>query len=1054
MSNKTQYWKGEDELLNTAEFQADLKKEFSEDLPLDEVLSENNFELSSNRRDFLKFFGFSITAVALAACNKAPIRKAIPYLVKPEDVTPGVANYYNSTLGATSEGYGIQVKVREGRPIKVDGNPNSFSGKGLSALGQASILSLYDTARLQNPLKGGKETDWKTVDADIEKALASSKRVAIISNTIHSPSALSVIKKFAEKYSTDHITYDAISYSGILKANEEGFGKAVIPSYDFSKSKVIVSFAADFLGTWISPVEYTGLYTQGRQPGKMSRHYQFESNLSLSGSNADVRFPMKQSNEALYIATLYNKIAEKKGAAKIPVTRNLNLAGNVLDNVAKDLLDNLGASIVVSGSNDPYIQQMVNGLNFLLGNYGNTIDLNKCSNQYKGLDVNFDKFISDASNGTYDAVIFWDANPMYSFYNAEKLKGALSKIKTKISLASFLDETAEEVEYVCPDNHYLESWGDSEPKKGKLQITQPTISPVFNTRQAEVSLLTWIGLGQKPEKDPFASKEIMAQKFDTSIYYTYVKNYWIENIAGVTTEADFNKVLHDGYYNMPNSNDEAIALSYNVEFSAYGPIITKLVPEDNNAIDLVLYQKVGIRDGKFCGNPWVQELPDPISKVTWDNYVAIPKALAEKKKIQQGDLVKITHNGIVIDKFPVNIQPGQANNTIAIALGYGRKGKAAEKGAYEIIGKNAYPFAQFVNGARQWVTSGVQIEKVSGNYVLAQTQTHNTIEGRDLLREATQADFVKNPAAGNDMPRPHLYELWSRHEYKRDDNPGHYWAMAIDLNACTGCGACVVACSIENNVPIVGRDEVRRRREMHWIRIDRYFAFENVNHTDYSKDLFLSRDYEPEYVTKEKGIEALDRAEAKKSNADYAYYESVKVMHQPIMCQHCDNAPCETVCPVLATTHSSEGLNQMTYNRCIGTKYCANNCPFKVRRFNWFRYNDNDKFDFFFNNDLGKMVINPDVTVRTRGVMEKCSMCVQRIQDGKLKAKRERREMIDGEIETACQRSCPANAIVFGDLNDEKSEVSKLYRNERSYHLLEELNLQQGVKYLTKIRNI
>lgn len=1052
MSNKTQYWKGEDELLNTPSFQADLKKEFSEDLPLDEVLQENNFELSSNRRDFLKFFGFSITAVALAACNKAPIRKAIPYLVKPEDVTPGVANYYNSTLGASSEGYGVQIKVREGRPIKVDGNPNSFSGRGLSALGQASILSLYDTARLENPMKGGKATDWATIDGEIEKALAASKKVAIVSGTIHSPSALSVIQKFAEKYSTDHITYDAISYSGILKANLDGFGKAVIPSYDFSKSKIIVSFAADFLGTWISPVEYTGSYTRGRVPGNMSRHYQFESNLSLTGTNADIRFPMKQSSEALYIATLYNRIAEKKGTAKIPVTRVLNLAGNVLDNVAKDLLDNEGKSIIISGSNDPYVQQMVNGLNVLLGNYGNTIDLNNYSNQYKGLDADFDKFISDATNGAYDAVIFWDANPIYNYHKADSVKNALAKIKTKISLSGFIDETAEYIDYICPDNHYLESWGDAEPKKGKLQILQPTISPVFNTRQAEVSLLTWIGLGEKPAKDPFAGKEIMAQKFDTSIYYTYLKNFWITNVAGVTNEAAFNKVLHDGVYNLPMIENTPI--SFTAEFSTYGPIISKMVPEVNSAIDLILYQKVGIRDGKFCGNPWVQELPDPVSKVTWDNYVALPKALAEKKGITEGDLVKVSLNGITIDQFPVFIQPGQANNTISIALGYGRKGKSAEKGAYETIGKNAYPFAPFVNGTRQWVASGVQIEKVAGNYVLAQTQTHNTIEGRDLLREATQTEFNKNPYAGNDMPRPHLYELWSRHEYKRDDNPGHYWAMAIDLNACTGCGACVVACSIENNVPVVGRDEVRRRREMHWIRIDRYFAFKNVEHVDYSNDLLLKRDYQKDFVTKEKGIEALDRAEAKKKDGEYLYYENVQVMHQPIMCQHCDNAPCETVCPVLATTHSSEGLNQMTYNRCIGTKYCANNCPFKVRRFNWFRYNDNDKFDFFFNNDLGKMVINPDVTVRTRGVMEKCSMCVQRIQDGKLKAKRERREMIDGEIETACQRSCPANAIVFGDLNDTSSEVSKLYKNERSYHLLEELNLQQGVKYLTKIRNI
>ncbi len=311
----------------------------------------------------------------------------------------------------------------------------------------------------------------------------------------------------------------------------------------------------------------------------------------------------------------------------------------------------------------------------------------------------------------------------------------------------------------------------------------------------------------------------------------------------------------------------------------------------------------------------------------------------------------------------------------------------------------------------------------------------------------------KNPKAGNDKTAPHLYTLWETKDYKKDGAPNHHWAMAIDLNSCTGCGSCVVSCSIENNVPVVGRAEVRRRREMHWMRIDRYFTFENVNNTDYTKELFLSRDFEGKNVTKETGLAALDKLEKAKKGAEYLHWENVKVVHQPMMCQHCGQAPCETVCPVLATTHSSEGLNQMTYNRCIGTKYCANNCPYKVRRFNWFRYNDNDRFDFHFNNDLGKMVINPDVTVRTRGVMEKCSMCVQSIQAGKVKAKREKRALNDGEIKTACQRSCPANAIVFGDVNDPNSEVHKLFKNERSYRVLEELNTMTAVKYLVKVRD-
>jgi MoCo/4Fe-4S cofactor protein with predicted Tat translocation signal len=1053
MANKTNYWKGEEELIKTPEFLKDVKNEFNEPLPLDEVFSENNFELNSNRRDFLKFFGFSVSAVALAACNKVPVKQAIPYLVKPEDVTPGVANYYNSSCGACSTSCGVQVKVREGRPIKVDGNPLSYSGKGICATGQASILSLYDTERFAGPRKGTQQVEWDVVDAEIAKALAAAKSVAIVTDTIHSPTSLNVIAKFKEKFNANHITFDNASYAGILTANKLGFNKEAIPSYYFDKAQVIVSFAADFLGTWISPVEFSKDYIKNRVPApdkKMSRHYQFESNLSMTGTNADIRIPIKQSKEIIYLTTLYNKIAIAQNATQIPVAEQKNIAGNMLDNVAKDLVENLGKSLVISGSNDPVVQQLVNSINMLLGNYGKTIDLVNHSNQYKGIDQQFNQFVAEANNGMYDAVIFWNANPVYSYNNQESLLSALGKIKTKISLAGSPDETTDLVDYTCPGHHYLESWGDAEPKKGKYQISQPTISPVFNTRHAQESLLKWAGLLEIPETDPFAGKQIMAVKYDTAPYYTYLKNFWINEIPGVNNEADFNKVLHDGVYSVAN-NSTIELYDYAVIGSELASEINKVNSNSGTGIDLVLYQKTAVKDGRNSNNPWLQEMPDPVSKATWDNYLAIPKSFSETKGIKDGDVVKIKVNNIEVDRLPVLVQPGQANDTVSVAIGYGRNGKAAEKGKFEKIGKNVYPLAPSFNGTKQWVVNGVEIEKVSGTYELALTQTHHTIEGRDLLREATEAEYIDNNDAGNNMARPHMYTIWEKHEYKRDGHPGHYWAMAIDLNACTGCGSCVVACSIENNVPVVGREEVRRRREMHWIRIDRYYAFENTQHTDYLPE--GDSNFEADFITKEKGLQAIDKKDAA-NGANFTHYENVKVIHQPVMCQHCDQAPCETVCPVLATTHSTEGLNQMTYNRCIGTKYCANNCPFKVRRFNWFRYNDNDKFDFFFNNDLGKMVINPDVTVRTRGVMEKCSMCVQRIQEGKLKAKRERRTLNDGEIEMACQRTCPTNAIVFGDLNDKESEVSKLYRNKRSYHLLEELNVQTSVKYMTKIRNI
>mgnify|MGYP000695753419 CR=1 FL=1 len=1062
MAKKQLYWKGEDELLRTKEFLASQKSEFNEPLPLDEVFSENNLGLSGNRRDFLKFFGFSVAAVSLAACNSTPVRNAVPYLVKPEEITPGVANYYNSTCGACSTGCGVTVKTREGRPIKVDGNVNSpVSGGGLCATGQASILSLYDTERLDSPAKvSGKaiaKTDWATVDGEIGKQLADIQaaggRIAIISGTIHSPSSLAVINDFKTKFTnTSHITYDAVSYSGILLANRDSFGRQVIPSYKFDKANVIVSFGADFLGTWISPVEYMRAWSAKRKvegASKIARTFVFESNLSLTGSNADYRFPMKSSFEAVYVTSLYNALAKKAGVAELPMAKSGELAGNAISKSADALWNEKGNSLVVSGSNDPKIQSVINGINIMLGNYGNTIDLDNYSNQFKGIDQDMAQFANDLNSGVYQAVIFWGANPVYSSPLASTIESALKKTRLSISFAGTADETALHCQYIAPDHHYLESWGDAEPKAGVFQLMQPTISPVFNTRQAQESLLTWAGLVTKPEKDPLANKGIYNQKASASPYYLYIKGKWAA--MGVSGDEAFNKALHDGVHVAPSKASTIPAMG--LVMSSLVSDLEKTVGKKED-IDLVLYQNVAVKDGSLSNNPWLQETPDPISKVTWDNYVSLPKALAESKGISMGDTVNITVGKITLKDMPVVVQPGQSNGTVGLAVGYGRKGKYGEKGEFDKIGQNAYPFLSMQNGTYNYVINGVKLEKASAKYELAQTQTHHTIEGRDIVRETVFEDYKQNPKSGNDKPAPHLYTLWETKEYKKEGAPNHHWAMAIDLNACTGCSACIVSCHIENNVPVVGRAEVRRRREMHWLRIDRYYTFENRKGTDYKAELFLERDFEGKKVTKETGLKAMDKIESENKNADYLHWENVKVVHQPMMCQHCGQAPCETVCPVLATTHSTEGLNQQTYNRCIGTKYCANNCPYKVRRFNWFRYNDSDRFDFHFNNDLGKMVINPDVTVRTRGVMEKCSMCVQSIQAGKIKAKRERRKLTDGEVKTACQRACPANAIVFGDVNDENSEVYKLFRNERSYRVLEELNTQTAVKYLLKVRDI
>lgn len=1020
MENKNKYWKGLEELNNDPKFVASKKNEFTQGIPLEEVLTDSDGEMQSNRRDFLKYFGFSISAVALAACNNTPVKNAIPYVVKPENITPGIPNWYATTCGACATGCSILVKTREGRPVKIEGNAESpvFKG-GVCATGHASLLDLYDNERLRAPRKDANEATWASVDADIMKALSAAKNIRIVSGTVTSPSTKKIIAEFTAKYpTTKTVGYEAVSYAALIEANKRAFGKAVVPSYSFDKAKVIVSFGADFLGTWISPVEFTKAWAKNRKAEnkKMSRHLHFESNLSLTGSNADYRFPIKPSSEGAALLAIYNKIAASVGAPTFSIP-TLELALNSIELTAKELLAAKGESLVVSGSSNVDNQLLVAAINSLLGNIGTTIDLDNYSNQVSGDDAAFEAFVAEMESGAVDTVIFYNTNPAYSYYNAERFKNALKKVGTRISTNSATDETGELCNYQTPDNHYLESWNDAEPKLGYFGLTQPTITNVFDTRQAQASLLKWTG--------------------NSTDVYAYVKNYWQTNILMAGEEA-WNKALHDGFYiAAPKavSAATAVALTSDIANRATVNYTTNL-----KNTELKLYTKIGIGDGTHANNPWLQELPDPISKVCWDNYLTIGKVTADTFNVKDGDVVTLTVGKTVIEGLPVLIQPGQANSTIGIAVGYGKsKGKVASnfgKG----LGKNAFGLVGFNNGTYTYSTSsGITIAKTDDGYQLPQTQTHHTIEGRNLLREASLNEYIKNPSAGNN-DHAHIISLWEEH-----DSKGHKWGMAIDMNACTGCGACVVSCSAENNVPVVGRKEILNGREMHWIRIDRYYSFKGKDGKKATREKSgLANGF---LMPKEE--DAIDYG--KGSTMDF---ENVSVTYQPMMCQHCGHAPCETVCPVLATVHSSEGLNQMTYNRCVGTRYCANNCPYKVRRFNWFKYRENDQFDFNFNNDLGRMVINPDVTVRSRGVMEKCSFCVQRIQSSKLKAKIENRTMVDGDVKTACQQSCPSDALVFGDMNDPNSEISKLFKNERKYVLLEEYNVQPSVGYMTKIRNV
>ena len=1003
MESNKKYWKGLEELQRTPEFVEKNKNEFAEDLPLEDVLSESGLNTVTPRRDFLKALGFGLGAVSLAACQTAPVHKSIPYLIKPEEVTPGVPNYYVSSYNGQS----ILVKTREGRPIKIEGNAAGLYGNhGTDATTQASVLDLYDVSKLKEPKLNNANTSWDKLDAfvrgELNKVQASGKKIRIISSSVSSPSSKSVIAEFIAKYpNAAHIQVDPVSYTGIIQANANSFGKAVLPRYRFDRADVIVSFSADFLGTWIAGEEFTKQYVSNRnseslERKKMSRHIQFETGMSMTGTNADSRIPVKPSEEGIAILALYNALTggQLGGAQSLP---NNAVADKAIKLAAKELQGSRGRALVVSGSNDVAVQTLVNGINAALGSYGTTIDLDNPFYTHAGNDAAFAAFVGEMSRGEVGAVFFLNSNPAYDYFNSKVFTEALSKVGLKVSFSDREDETASLCNVLAPAPNYLESWGDENAFEGYFTIRQPAINQVFSTRQPEQSLLIW---SDNPQKN----------------YYQYVKAYWEKNLLPAAGKT-WKELLQTGFV----YTGEKPAGQYSFNAAGVAGAAQAVVAQSKalaKDIEVQLYQSVALRDGKYANNAYLQELPDPVSKVTWDNYVAVAPKFAEEQGWEEFDLVTVKGaNGYSVT-LPVLLQPGQAKGTVSIAVGYGRTktGKAGNE-----VGKNAYPFASFSNGSVQFVTTAT-VEKAGGKMELAQTQTHHSYEGRNVIRETSFKKYLENPheAVGKHQGEHKTYDLWPEHK-----QIGHSWVMAIDLNACTGCGSCVVACNVENNIPVVGKDEVRRRREMHWIRIDRYYSFNEGGKA----------------VTEEKEIEHLDN------------FDDVSVVHQPMLCQHCDHAPCETVCPVIATMHSSDGLNHMAYNRCVGTRYCANNCPYKVRRFNWFNYWNDSRFDNYLNNEFTQLLLNPDVTTRSRGVMEKCTMCIQRIQGGRLQAKIEKRPLKDGEIMMACQQACTAGAIIFGDFNDPNSAVRKALGNERTYYVLQELNVQPGIGYQTKVRN-
>jgi molybdopterin-containing oxidoreductase family iron-sulfur binding subunit len=1023
--SKKIYWKGIEELANSPGYVKHAHKEFVEPGPEE--------DLGHSRRDFLKMMGFGMSAVALAACE-APIRNAIPYVNKPVDVDPSIANYYASTYQNGGDYASIVVKTREGRPIKIEGNAlSSVTKGGTNAQVEASVLSLYDNDRLKGPKKGADKASWEAIDSEIISKLSDvagkGGQIRIVSNTVLSPSTKAVIEKFKAKYpTTQHVVYDQNSSYGILKANEESFGSAFIPSYDFSKAAVIVGIAADFLGTWGSSIENTIQYAKTREVTEekqdMSRHFQFESIMTITGANADYRTQIKPSEEGALAVALYNLLAGKAGH---PTLSGGDVKKEILSRVADELWASRGKALVVAGSNDKAIQVVVNGINDILGSYGATILTNLPVNFRQGDDAAMINFVNEVEAGKIDAVIFYNCNPVYDHPLGAKLAAGIKAISLSVSTSYKQEETGDLTNYNAPDHHYLESWNDAEPKKGSFSLTQPAITPIFKSRAAQESLAIWSG----------------EAKFD---YFEFVKGNWrswFYNGSG-DFQTFWDKCLYDGVYE--RASEGAGAASFAGDVSAAASAIASNY-KTGSPWELVIYENGTVGNGSQANNPLLQELPDPITKAVWDHYVTVSAKDAKDIKFDESKtrFATVTVNGKEPVKVAVLIQPGQTPGTIGIPLGYGRTkgGKVASK----VGGANVYPLVGVTNGSLDYNVIDVKFDLTSEDYQIAQTQTHQTYMGRKAVVQETTLSEYKNhewerfdPKVSTWNSPDHKAEANSVTIFKGHEYHNHQWGMAIDLNTCTGCAACVVACNVENNVSLVGREEVINRREMHWLRIDRYYS------SDAPADDWA------------KVEDAADNPE---------------VVFQPMLCQHCNNAPCETVCPVAATTHSTEGLNQMVYNRCIGTRYCANNCPYKVRRFNWFKYHDNKQFEASntaMNSDLGKMVLNPDVTVRSRGVMEKCSFCVQRIQLGKLNAKKEKRRVKDGEVNTACAAACSTGAIVFGDVKDPESKISKLLQispldpknphgvekhagNPRAYQVIAEIGVKPNIWYLSKVRN-
>jgi MoCo/4Fe-4S cofactor protein with predicted Tat translocation signal len=943
-----QYWRSLEEVAQTGGFQEFLHREFPSQA------SEWDDEVS--RRQFLKIMGASLALAGLSACMKMPQEKIVPYVRQPEEIIPGKPLWFATAMTLGGYATGLLVESHEGRPTKIEGNPQHPASLGASdVVAQASILTLYDPDRSQVVSNAGEISTWSEFFAAMSTELTKQQTkqgagLRILTETVSSPTLAQQIAAVMAKFpQAKWHQYEPLVRDGLLEGARLAFGETVETRYRFDKADVVLALDSDFLFSGPAWVRYAREFADRRRvragQSTMNRLYVVESSLTTTGSMADHRRAARASE----IERLARIIAGQLPGDNDPW----------LQAVIRDLQAHRGASIVLAGEQQPpVVHALVHEINHALGNVGQTVVYTEPVaahpvNQVESLR----ELVNDMNAGAVEVVIIIGGNPVYDAPADFHFADAMSQVKLRARIGLYEDETSQLCHWHIPEAHYLEAWGDARAFDGTVTIQQPLIAPLYAGKSSHEFMAALLGNAGATSHD-------------------IVREYW--KAHGLSDDNLWHAALHDGVVPGTVLPQKAVKLR-GIENGESKTGAT--------GMEIIFRPDPTIGDGRFSNNGWLQELPKPLTRLTWDNAALVNPATAEILGVVNEDVVEIRHGGQSV-RAPIWIVPGQANQTVVVSLGYGRT-RAGRVGTD--AGFSAY--ALRLSDAL-WFGQAVEIRRTGGRYPLSCTQHHQTMEGRDLVRAGTIEEFLKNPLfAHNEVDQPSLYP-----GYTYD---GHKWGMTIDLTACVGCTACVVACQSENNIPVVGKDQVARGREMHWIRIDRYFQG------------------------------GLDDPEI--------YFE-------PVPCMHCEDAPCEVVCPVGATNHTDEGLNAMVYNRCVGTRYCSNNCPYKVRRFNFLQYSD-------VKTQSLKLMRNPNVTVRNRGVMEKCTYCVQRIQEIKITAEVQDRNIRDGEIVPACAQACPTQAIIFGDMNDPNSRVAKLKSEPHNYGLLVELNARPRTTYLARIRN-